>query len=466
MPTIPVPADQVALTGQELLDTNPDLKAAGVDPFQWFVTYASPTGELRELRVISKPAPAHLPPDWNWEEYLAANKDLRDADYDTQAEAENHYFTYGYYEHRLIRLVPPEGWDAAFYLAKYTDVREHPYYSSWPLSHYNEYGKAEGRIYRESALTLIIDQATKKEIFCTLKIPEGLLCGEYGLGQGGPHIFRLEGNVQHDELHIPDIESVMSITDFGDGQPVACCEHHGRIYKRINGTWRQSYNHTNQTGLVLGIAAVLPMLYAGINFYGQHKVAFIQSGDMGKSWQLKSGFTYSGMDWFNMAAGRDSNGMDIRIAGSKGGHPVVFDAHGVSRWSIPDINGKWWSICGTPDKILWNMGTWDTYEDSVDRAGIIHIYDGSVREVFRTDRPHIHSIKIFNGIRYAIACWDWNAASDKTSLLLKSLDEGYNWSEVTKIPCPHIIGMSFGDGGIYLSGGRKDEYGRVYFYKI
>ena len=114
---------------------------------------------------------------------------------------------------------------------------------------------------------------------------------------------------------------------------------------------------------------------------------------------------------------------------------------------------------------IWNMGTWSKYEDGVDQQSYIHAWNGSaLTQVYTTNRPHIHAMGIYNNIRYAVATWDWNV-SGKTSLLLSSSD-GYNWSILSEIPCAHIIGMSFGDSGIYLTGGKYREYGRVYFWKF
>ena len=111
------------------------------------------------------------------------------------------------------------------------------------------------------------------------------------------------------------------------------------------------------------------------------------------------------------------------------------------------------------------MGTIDYYEDGVDRPGFIHAFDGStLKQVYKTDRPQIHKMKIWNGKRWAVASWDWNVPADRTSLLLSSVN-GYDWSLEVEIPCPHIIGMECRPEGIYLSGGKKDAFGKVFLWR-
>ena len=142
-------------------------------------------------------------------------------------------------------------------------------------------------------------------------------------------------------------------------------------------------------------------------------------------------------------------------------HPIVVDAGGGIVVERPDRKGYYyWGIIRMGRS--WNFGTCN---DSV-KQGFIDAFDGvDLRTVYSTDRPYIQAMGMNAGIRYAVATWDWSEGSDKTSLLLTSAD-GYGWSEICKIPCPHIIGMTFADGGVYLLGGRHREYGRAYFFKF
>ena len=43
------------------------------------------------------------------------------------------------------RLVPPDDFDAAFYLREYPDVAAHPYFGTRPYEHYFYCGKTENR---------------------------------------------------------------------------------------------------------------------------------------------------------------------------------------------------------------------------------------------------------------------------------------------------------------------------------
>lgn len=117
------------VNSQQYLDLNPDVKAAGMDPLFHFLTYVCPVAPLREPRIIEIEPPPALPADWNWEWYVAGYKDLRDAGIDTQAKAENHFLAFGYKEGRWPPpplppqpTLPPD-WDWQKYVAAYLDLQ-------------------------------------------------------------------------------------------------------------------------------------------------------------------------------------------------------------------------------------------------------------------------------------------------------------------------------------------------------
>ena len=306
-------------------------------------------------------------------------------------------------------------------------------------------------------LHLILDRASKREYFSVLRVPGGLLLGEYGLYEGGPEIQFYDGALKT-EIHIPDVESVFSIFDPGDGLPLATTEHHGRIYKRTAaGKWELKYSRLEQIALMFYVRKA-GALYGLYNLYGSHLSGLVCSLDKGNTWTEM--FQYVGMDFFGIA----SDGDFIYLAGSVNNYPILATIEGKEITSYPSAKGySWWGIAKAGG--VWNMGTWTKYEDGVDQPGYIDAFDGiKPAKVYTTDRPHIHAMDIHQGKRYAVATWDWNASSDKTSLLLTSPD-GYSWSVLVTIPCPHIMGMGFGDGGVYLAGGKFRENGRVYFFR-
>jgi len=405
--------------------------------------------------------PVYTPPkDWEDEAYLFLYPDVANSDkYKSNPLA--HYMEWGQAENRVWK---PEGWSSAQYLTNNSDVAGDVYFGTHPLEHWWRSGKDEGRSYwlkwippQSQGLHLILDRPdSKHEYFSSLRIPEGLLLGEYGMQEGGPNIQLYDGQLKN-ELHIPDVESVMKIVDPGDGLPVAGIEHHGRIYKRdANGIWAKKFEIPGWENLVLGLTVLDGVIYGGIDVYLSGKGYMIQSNDKGNTWVKTS----VDMDVFGIA----TDGINIRLVGGKKGTAVFTNRLGniiCSKAGLP-VYG-WWGVCGMNG--IWNMGTWSKYEDGVDQQSYIHAWNGSaLTQVYTTNRPHIHAMGIYNNIRYAVATWDWNI-SGKTSLLLSSSD-GYNWSILSEIPCAHIVGMSFGDGGIYLTGGKYREYGRVYFYKF
>ena len=407
------------------------------------------------------PSIPYVPPtDWEDTAYLYLYPDVAaSAVYGSNPLA--HYMKWGKAEGRIYM---PEGWSSAQYLLNNTDVAADSYFGTHPLEHWWRSGKAEGRSYlkpwqppQAAGLHLILKTTDKREYFSVLRIPEGLLLGQYGLHEGGPEIQFFDGMTLTTELKIPDVESVMRIIDPGDGLPVASIEHHGRIYKRdAYGNWSKRFEIPGWENLVLGLTVLDGIIYGGIDVYLSGKGYMIQSNDKGNTWVKTS----VDMDVFGIT----TDGINIRLAGGKDGNAVFTNRLGniiCSKAGLP-VHG-WWSVCGMNG--IWNMGTWSKYGDGVDQKSYIHAWNGSVlTQVYTTNRPHIHAMDIYNGIRYAVATWDWNI-SGKTSLLLSSSD-GYKWLELSEIPCAHIIGMSFGDGGIYLTGGKYREYGRVYFYKL
>ena len=314
-----------------------------------------------------------------------------------------------------------------------------------------------------SGLHKILSVASKKEFFSVHRVEEGLLLGEYGLYEGGPKIYFFDGQL-HEELHIPDVESVMRIIDPGDGLPLACTEHYGRIYKRTaSGQWVKKYEQGQQPTLMLDMAVTGGAVYGVYNIHGTGNSGLVKSVDKGNTWS-ETKFTGKALfglasdgTWINMVGAHN-------LPGPQNVHPIMTNTDGNVLCSAPDKPGlAWWGACGMPG--IWNMGTWSRYSDGVDQSSYIYAFnDSRMTQVCQSSRPHIHAMDIYNGVRYAVASWDWEV-SGKTAQLLSSAD-GYSWRAIADIPCSYIMGMGFGDGGVYLAGGKYREYGSVYFYKF
>ena len=408
------------------------------------------------------------PADWEDGAYLYLYPDVAGSEkYKDNPLA--HWFEWGELEERIWK---PEGWESTQYLTNNSDVAGDVYFGTHPLEHWWRSGKDEGRTYlplplewmppQTLGLHLILQQTTKKEYFSVMRIPKGLLIGQYGLYEGGPEIHFFDGKLKS-ELHIPDVESVMKIIDPGDGLPLACTEHYGRIYKRTaSGQWVKKYQQGQQPTLMLDMAVAKTGVYGVYNIYGSGNSGLVKSVDKGHTW---SETKFTSMALFGLS----SDGTYINMVGAhnlpgpQNVYPFMTNANGTVLCSAPDKKGlAWWGACGKDG--VWNIGTWSKYSDGVDQPSYIYAWNGSkLTQVYQSNRPHIHAMEVHNGVRYAVASWDWDV-SGKTAQLLSSVD-GYKWNVLADIPS-HIMGMSFGDGGVYLAGGKFREYGRVYFYKL
>lgn len=304
-------------------------------------------------------------------------------------------------------------------------------------------------------LHLILDQANKREYFSALRVPDGLLLGQYGSHEGGPDIQFFDGTLKS-EQNFPDRESIFDLYMPNDGLPLATTELYASIYKRTaDGKWELKYSRPRQQDLMFYIRRAGNALYGNWDSFDSSRGGLVKSTDNGNTWIDIA--RYNGKSLYGMA----SDDTNIYLAGKMNGYPIMTDVNGNILASRPDLEGyNYWGIAKSGN--IWNMGT-----DNGDRGGPSHIdvFDGSIlKTVYTTDRPIMQVIQIHDGKRYAVASWNWDAVG-KTSLLLISSD-GYNWSILVEIPCPSILNMHFADGGVYLMGGRYRDYGRVYFRLI
>lgn len=496
------------MTGAEYIEAHLDLKEAGVDAFQHFVANVMPLGELREPRTITVKIPGELPPDWNWEVYLAGWKDLRVNGLKTQEEAEAHYREFGcdegsgefgrwpipplpiyweddaylfkypdvaadsYYSrfpwaHYLdtkdeeSRIYMPEGWDPAQYIANYPKDD----FGGKPLLHWWKYGKDEGRNYKkpgwqpstEQGLHHVLTLAgSQRCLFTGMKYKDGLLLGDYGLHVGGAKIQYWNGEKVVDEAHFTDplAESVFHFVLAGDGIPIASGEHFGLMFRKDGPPekpWRITYNSGEYVDLAFGIFKVGGNFYCLVCKGGYQEAHLIESTDDGRSWHKIK-------DYHDMQIGcGNSDGAVIRFTGERDSHPTVRDINGSVSIYRDDITGKGYTqLCGRSG--LWNF-LGDAWIDS---------WDGNnIRRVFESDRYHAMWSECDPYSQTRIALFSsWNQITYPDAQVAISRDDGKTWGELCKVPCPCLLGTYFADGGVYLFGGKYEDYGCVYFYKF
>ena len=90
------------------------------------------------IEVEDIPGPTDAPADWDGAAYLYLFPDVKNAGVDPL----EHWLSYGEKEGRVWK---PAGWSSAGYLNKWPDIAANAYYSLHPLHHYWRHGKGEGR---------------------------------------------------------------------------------------------------------------------------------------------------------------------------------------------------------------------------------------------------------------------------------------------------------------------------------
>ena len=291
------------------------------------------------------------------------------------------------------------------------------------------------------------------------------MIGDYGSNVGGASVQMFDGQLTPDG-QFPKAESVFDLYMPEDGLALCTNEHYGVIRKRVSvGMWEVMYKTSEDLDLMFFIRRAGNNLYANWMTYGTG-IGGIVKGDLnGNNWSEIVRYTNKAMP------GMYSDGTNIYMAGATGswpgnGYPILTDFSGnIISGRSDSPNYKYWGIAKFND--LFILGT-VSYVSSGGKAKDSHIdvFDGTKNTtVWTNERTVIHRIEVYEDKVYAVVTWDWDADSNKTTLLMSSPD-GYNWSVVVEIPCPHIIGMSFADGGVYLMGGRYQDYGRVYFFKF
>jgi hypothetical protein len=430
----------------------------------YFLTKKKDNGAVVEQPPIEQP-PIGYPLDWEDAAYLFHFKDMKPplAGSEYESKPYQHWLEWGKAAGWKWK---PNGWSSEWYLKNNPDVAASSVYKTQPLLHYWQWGMQEGRSYLDPSISwaptqkglhLILDTQDKHEYFSAMRIENGLLLGSYGLHDGGARIYFFDGKTLTLELQT-DRESIFDMFMPDDGLPLATSEHNASIYKRTaTGEWELKYSRSRYEDLMFYIRKTDDgTLWANWNGYDNNMSGLIKSNDNGNTWQDSTQFP----GWW--LCGMCVDGNDVFLSGSKDNSNVIVDKTGkVIESCINDSNYVNWGIC-KKDGIL-NYGTWNDTNKA--DGSYINVNNGSVSmQVADQKPPFVQAIAIKNGVRYAIATWDWNDAANST-LVLQSPD-GYNWSILTTIPCAHIMNMYFADDGMYLMGGRNRYFGKVYFYKF
>lgn len=405
------------------------------------------------------------PADWEDAAYLFRYPDVAGDSYYGSNPLE-HYIRTGQAEGRVYK---PEGWSSAQYLINNPDVAAA---GVAPLLHYWQFGKAEGRSYLPPSLgwmppqtpglhCIIKRQADKRQFFSGIRVPGGLILGDYGLNVGGASVRLWNGKFTPDG-QFPESESVFDFYLPSDGQMLLTNEHYATIRKRTSSGWVKKYGRQAQTDLMFYIRKAGQSLYGNWMSFDKASGGVVSSDLTGNVWNEI--VTYTG----KVFPGMTSDGNAPYLAGKTGdyrgeGYPILADFRGNILSSRSDRpKNLYWGVAKHGS--VWVMGTCNGHLIP-SAQGEIHLFDGSTnRTVWSNERNVIHSIENYNGKLYAVATWTWTVEG-KTSLLLTSPD-GYNWSVVSEIPCASIFGTRIQDGGIYMFGGKYESFGSVYFYKF
>jgi hypothetical protein len=471
------------VTGSQYLTLNPDLKAAGVDPLQHFLVHVCPVGPLREARIIDYEPPPVLPSDWDWQWYVGGYKDLRDAGIDTQAEAEMHYLAYGFREGRWpppplppAPILPPD-WDWQKYVAAYEDLRNAGIDTQAEAeAHYLAYGFYEKRwpigyeVPTTPGLHLILDiPGSGQPVFSGMvSIIDGkkvLVIGTYGGHRGGAQIQRWDGTnlITEKTFSDPKGESVFHLLAADDGVPIASLERYGMMARRDTGNpadpWRLTRNLGDEgaSDLSFGIFRNEGPLYCLVCTSSRPTSSVIESGDQGRTWHGK----------YNFAEGvatqgcGNSDGHRILFSDNENGRPIIRDTNSTIVARRDDLQGRGYTqLCGRD-------GRWNFAGNNKDApyGGWIDYWEGGVpRTVFNSNRRYAmwSECDPLSEIRVVLfAAWK---EPDADSQVAFSKDGGKTWDSFM-VPCSCLFGSHFADGGVYLFGGDWGS-GRVYFYKF
>lgn len=317
-------------------------------------------------------------------------------------------------------------------------------------------------------LTLIIDQPNSlRQLFTAIKFDSGVLVGDYGLNVGGPTVNVWDGKNFILDSTFTECESVFDLYMPEDGLPILTNEYYGKIRKRLGpGVWETKYSRPYERDLMFYILRAGDNLYANWLSFDKPRGGVVRGDLNGNNWSEVSSYTNKALP------GMCSDGSNIYLAGQTDqwyntGYPILTDIGGSIISRRMDKPGfRYWGVCKFNN--IFILGTIDDspFPGIPPHSVQIDVFDGTTNTtVWSNERSSIYKIEEHKGKVYTVVTWDWYASPDKTSLLMVSSD-GYKWDVLAEIPCPSIIGMKIYDDGIYLSGGKFQTFGKMFFYKL
>ena len=361
--------------------------------------------------------------------------------------------------------------DALDYLKRYPDVANSSFRTN-PRSHYDQYGKAEGRRWGSAPVPPgpqppgptpppgLIASQPGREFFSSVKVGTSLFLGDYGMGSGGPKIQILDSGGLKPEFQVPECESAFDLY-FGDGVLLCSFEARGQIRKRIApGNWPIVYQRPEWEALGFYIRRAGNSLFQNWAFWDHAEGGVLRSDLKGESWQEASHFhgkTYQGMF---------ESGGNIYLAGMVGGfsdpgrYPALGDIGGNPIFSRPDQPGRNYGMgVKIGNRFVLGNCAWGG------SVGMIDVWEGgAARTTLTNERNVIALMQIIGGKIYAVLTYDWEAPANKISELISSSDNGDSWKKEADIPMPHVMHMYYSDG-FYFCGGRHGEFGKVFYWR-
>jgi len=411
-----------------------------------------------------------IPADWEDEAYLFHFKDMQPpisaSEYATNPL--KHWYDWGQMAGWQWK---PNGWVSSEYLRLNSDIAADAYFGTRPLEHWWKSGQAEGRKYKKfqppqtTGLHLILDlKGSQRCLFTGLRYKDGLLLGDYGLNVGGAKLQYFDGDKVIDEATFtnPVAESVFHIVLANDGVPICSNEHYAMMHRRqSNGSWNKTFGGTGMIrhDICFGIFKLGQVLYCFVHaFEDPTRAGFmIRSNDNGQTWQKTMDFNERIL-WCG-----NSDGQRVLIAGAQDNHPWVIDENNSTIAERGDLQGKgYYQLCG-------KNGAWNFLGNNFSGHGAFIDYwaGGTPRTVFIANRPYAMWSEVDPTTGYRIALFSvWNSTDYNDSQVAISKDNGQTWNQLCMVPTPCLLGTCFADGGVYLFGGKYQEYGRVYFYKF
>lgn len=298
-----------------------------------------------------------------------------------------------------------------------------------------------------------------------MRIKEGLLLGTYRK-DGLARIRRFDGTL-HEELSLPT-ESVYMFYATPDGLPIFTTECPAQVFKQFaTGKWGLRFTRPEGKSVAFEIHKVKDGLAVfTVNPAWGTNVRMIKGDVNGNAWLNWKDF--NGRRLLNCC----SDGEKEYLYGDEEGFPVLVNFDGSRKLWMKDYpnNTINYAVVDASGNFTLGMNsiTEPTTEGKKRNAYIVH-YDGvHPKWIVDLTRPWLMDIQIDPvnpKIRYGVSSV-WDEDYFKTCQLHISRDGGKSW-ETKDIPMPACIAMQVVPGeGVYLFGGKYNEYAQAFLYKF